>query len=35
MASVGGIASEIAQAMVQKLTGRAASAAEMAQAAKG
>ena len=35
MASVGGIASEIAQAMVQKLTGRAANAAEMAQAAKG
>jgi F-type H+-transporting ATPase subunit b len=35
MASVAGIASEIAQAMVQKLTGRAASAAELAQAAKG
>ena len=35
MASVSGIAVEIAQAMVQKLTGRAASAAEVAQAAKG
>lgn len=35
MASVGGIASDIAQAMVGKLTGKAATAAEVAQAAKG
>ena len=35
MANVSGIAADIAQAMVQKLTGRAASAAEVAQAAKG
>lgn len=35
MLTVSGIASEIAQAMIEKLTGRAASAAEVAQAAKG
>ena len=35
MTSVRGIASEIAQAMVQKLTGLAASATEVASAAKG
>jgi len=35
MANVSGIAADIATSIVQKLTGRAASAAEVAQAAKG